>query len=335
MNTLLDRYLAAIGRELPLRQSQEIIAELRDVLLSKIEDKEAELGRPLADREIEQLLIDFGHPLIVAGGYRKTPWLIGPELFPLWVATMRFALVFWGAILLVSLFVAAVATPSATPQWLLQKAGEALWPGFIGVFGVITLVFAVNERMGKYRFKLHFDPRRLPPPRARGRKPAQIVSEMVLGAAALLWWIGLIQFRAIMPIPAFLGVHLASTWDPFRAPIAAFLATEILINGLDLARPARVRLTASLGLVKNLAGAAIMVLVLQAGHWVEIVAPSLSPAVREMIRQGFDHGLRIGLAATLVVLVFKAGSDGLRLWRALGRDGGRAGNGASATAAAG
>ena len=94
MNTLVDRYLAAIGRELPIRQSEEITAELRDVLMSKIEDREAVLGRPLTDQEIGQLLIDFGHPLIVAGGYRTTPYLIGPELFPMWVATIRFVLVF-------------------------------------------------------------------------------------------------------------------------------------------------------------------------------------------------------------------------------------------------
>ncbi|MEI9890346.1 MAG: hypothetical protein WDN45_06730 [Caulobacteraceae bacterium] len=86
---LVDRYVAAIGRDLPKHQAAEITAELKDVLLSKIEDREAEFGRVLTDKEVEEMLIAFGHPLVVAGRYRKTQYLIGPEAFPFWLATMR------------------------------------------------------------------------------------------------------------------------------------------------------------------------------------------------------------------------------------------------------
>src|SRR5690348_4783961 len=79
---MLDRYLAAIARELPKAQASDIAAELRDTLLSQIEERETELGRPLAKGELEALLIAFGNPLEVAGRYRKTQHLIGPEVFP-------------------------------------------------------------------------------------------------------------------------------------------------------------------------------------------------------------------------------------------------------------
>jgi hypothetical protein len=253
----------------------------------------------------------------------------------MWVATMRFVLGFWAAITLVALFVAAVSNPSTAPGWALQKAAQSIWPGFVWIFGVVTMVFAFNERMGKYRFKLSFNPRRLPPARARGRRPAEIVAQIVLGAVALAWWAGLLKFRTFMPIPAFLDVRLASTWDPFRGPIAAYLAVEILINGLELARPAWVRLNASLSLAKYVAGVAIMALVLQAGHWVQITAPTAAPGVREMIERGFDHGLRVGLVVTLAVMAIMAVKEALRLWKALGGRGGPAGNGASAAAAMG
>jgi hypothetical protein len=71
----------------------------------------------------------------------------------------------------------------------------------------------------------------------------------------------------------------------------------------------------------------IMASVFGTDHWVEIVAPSLSVGVREMIQQGFDHGMRIGLIVTLVVFVFKAAADALRLWRSFGHDGGHAATG--------
>ena len=44
---LVERYLAAVARELPEAQRDDIVAELRDILLSQFEEKEAELGRPL------------------------------------------------------------------------------------------------------------------------------------------------------------------------------------------------------------------------------------------------------------------------------------------------
>ena len=136
-----------------------------------------------------------------------------------------------------------------------------------------------------------------------------------------------------MPIPAFVGVHLASTWDPFRGPITAYLVAEFAINGLELLRPGWARLDASLRLAKNIAGCVIVALVLQTGHWVEVAAPSLRPAVQEMIQQGFDHGMRIGLIVTVAMLAVKAGAEALRLWKSLGGDGGHAGNGAAAPAA--
>jgi hypothetical protein len=47
---LLDRYLAAVAALLPKTQREDIVAELRDTLLNQMEEKEAELGRPLTPR---------------------------------------------------------------------------------------------------------------------------------------------------------------------------------------------------------------------------------------------------------------------------------------------
>ena len=70
---LVERYLAAIARQLPDAQKADVTGELRDVLLSRIEDREAELGRALTGPEVEAQLIDFGHPLTVSGPLPKNP----------------------------------------------------------------------------------------------------------------------------------------------------------------------------------------------------------------------------------------------------------------------
>ncbi len=63
---LLDRYLSAVRRNLPAKDADDIVAELRDVLLERAEAREAALGRPLGREEWDALLVAFGHPLTIA-----------------------------------------------------------------------------------------------------------------------------------------------------------------------------------------------------------------------------------------------------------------------------
>ena len=44
---LIERYLAAVGRNLSSKQAPDIKAELRDLLLSRVEEREAERGRQI------------------------------------------------------------------------------------------------------------------------------------------------------------------------------------------------------------------------------------------------------------------------------------------------
>ena len=326
---LVDRYVAAIARELPPRNAAEIAAELKDILLSKIEDREEELGRPMTDKEVEQMLIDFGHPMIVAGRYRKTQYLIGPELFPMWLATMRMVLTIGGAIVVVGFVMGAAAAGSA-PVWILQKVIHAVWPAFIWAFAVVTLVFAFNERMGRYRFQLNWNPRQLPPARSPGRKRFHLMVEVGMGLVMLLWWTGLLRFRAWLPAPPAMDIRLAATWAPFYVPVIAYIAAEIVINLLALARPGWGRLNASLNLAKYTAACTLVGLILRAGHWVDVAMPGARARTVEQLTQGFDRGVQIGLSFAFFVFALKGAWEVWRLWRLHEDDGGHAGNGASA-----
>jgi len=63
---LLDRYLQAIKKHLPWQRQDDLIAELRANLESQLEDKEAELGRPLTAAEVEAWLKHMGSPMQAA-----------------------------------------------------------------------------------------------------------------------------------------------------------------------------------------------------------------------------------------------------------------------------
>src|SRR4051812_42076123 len=80
-----EEYLRAVSLLLPQEQAEDIIAELRDTILSRIEAREAELGRPLSEAETEEVLREIGHPLVVAARYREGPQhVVGPALYPYW-----------------------------------------------------------------------------------------------------------------------------------------------------------------------------------------------------------------------------------------------------------
>lgn len=324
---VLDRYLAAIARHLPQAQAADIIAELKDNLLSEIEEKEAGLGRKLTPKELDELLIGFGHPLAVAARYGKARYLIGPEIYPFFVATLKVVFGFLLAITILGLVVTAVSGNAPPTRLAAQLA--TIWPSALTVFAIVTLVFAVMERTGQGRMKLRWSPRQLAPPRPRGRKPVQIVSEMAMCALALLWWTGFVQFHALVPIPPFVHIHLAHVWAGVFWIVLAYWSAEIAIGGLELARPGWGRLTAALSAAKNLAGCLIAVHILQAGHWIDVNA-AVPPHALAQMRAGFDQGMRIGLTVTVLALAVKALADAWRAFRGGQGNGARAGTAALA-----
>ena len=74
----------------------DIINELSENLLSRMEETEAELGRPLTETEQETILREHGDPMVVASRYGATHrcvsfgrQLIGPALFPIYIIFLK------------------------------------------------------------------------------------------------------------------------------------------------------------------------------------------------------------------------------------------------------
>ena len=86
---LLESYLKAVGKGLPEAQREDILRELSDDIRAEMEEKSAELGRPLTKDEQQVVLKQRGNPLLLAARYRQDTRalvvgreLIGPPLFP-------------------------------------------------------------------------------------------------------------------------------------------------------------------------------------------------------------------------------------------------------------
>jgi voltage-gated potassium channel Kch len=130
---MLEDYLRAVSRLLPKEKRDDIIAELRDEILTRVEAKEEELGRTLTPDETEQLLRDFGHPIVVAARYRDDPqYAVGPTLYPFWMFAVRLAILIQIAVSAL-VFIGRVVGGGDVAQAFGSAIGT-------GVTGVVTLI---------------------------------------------------------------------------------------------------------------------------------------------------------------------------------------------------
>ena len=242
---LVDRYLQAVRFWLPKTQRQEgLIAELGEDLRSQIEDKESELGHPLDESEVAEILKRCGLPMIVASRLGPKRHLIGPALFPIYAFVLKMVLM-WILVPLFLVVLAPINIAQAGADWggaLAGTLGELCSALFIAT-GIITVIFAVVERtqvLEKTRAPgfVCWDPLNLPPVQ-KERKPStlQAVCELAFGFFALIWLLLLRQNPWLILGPAAIFLKAGPIWHVFYPVIVALSILALLRTATILARP--------------------------------------------------------------------------------------------------
>ena len=239
---LLDRYLAAVKKYLPWQRQDDIVAELKANLESQLEDREAELGRPLTQAEMEQWLNELGPPIQVAARYQPQRYLIGPTLFPFYWFVLRmavpWALAVYAVVIVVQMFATQQPSASALLQALL-RVPEVL----LTTVTWVTLVFVVIEFVAGRSPALFkgtplagcgWSPGALPPVGRQAfdgkeqRSYAHVVAEVIFEFIFLVWLLLIPQhpFLWLGPGAAFLQT------SPFQAApvIIPFYWTVVAVN---------------------------------------------------------------------------------------------------------
>ncbi len=145
---LLDRYLQSVKKHLPWERQDDIIAELRANLEAQLEDKEAELGRPLTKEEAEQWIKQLGSPIQVAARYQRQQYLIGPRVFPTYAYILRLVLT-WATLIYVIANAVTIAVSNQGGEAILRAALRLPWIWFLNA-AIVTLIFAVIEQTGAH-----------------------------------------------------------------------------------------------------------------------------------------------------------------------------------------
>jgi hypothetical protein len=261
---IVDRYLKSVKSCLPASQADDIIKELSENISSQIEDKEGELNRPLAESEIEAILKQHGHPLVVASRYRQEQrnfsfggQIVGPALFPFYIRVLEFNLGLTSVVVL-AIFAALFAGGQPTGNFL-----QVFFFQLLIQFSIVTLIFWVMDRHFT-KFPDRWDPRmpyRVHHPALTAREDGpriprtKSISELI-GLVVALFWLHAVQhsqFLIFGPAAAFL--HLSPRWNQLYVPINLLLALAMINAGITLIRPDWVRfhwLMRTIGGVGNL-----------------------------------------------------------------------------------
>jgi hypothetical protein len=314
---LIDRYVAAVGRQLPDKQAADIENELRDVLLSRQEEQEAALGRPLTRPETEALLVAFGHPLTVAGRYRPIQHLIGPEVFPFWWAAVKVMLAIVAGVYVVLIILGVLADQTSSQ---FDRAVPSVWYVTVYLFGMITLVCMLIERFGKTRVLQRWQPRSLPPAGGKRRSPFEVGAEIASDVLFIAWWAGLIHFGNLFPHPGGVRFDMAPIWSIWKWPILGYFFAELVANLIVLVQPGWARGNAAILTARYLVGMGILIEIMGADHWLEVTSPTMPPQALALLQTNVDLGMRIGIGLTIAGMGLRIALEWWRLRRTLRSD---------------
>jgi hypothetical protein len=312
---LLDRYLHAVRWTLPSAKADDITAELRDELVTRMEDREEALGRPLREDETSALLKDFGHPLVVASRYRKQQWLIGPDVFPFYLFVMKIVVLIILAVMLV-VGVANILFGDHNPLQAVLEAIGGIWTSLLLTVAIVTLVFAVLERAGFPKDHLQrWKPEQLPDVRIKRKGRWESAFEVAGAIAFLLWWIGLIH----IPIPTggpnfqlLAGPIFAQLWWP----ILALLSARLVQNLIAWLRPRWTKLTGLFNLATTIGMVALLALIYRAGHWATVISTGMPAGQAAELETSLNLGLRIAIVVVGIATIWHGAVEMWRLNRA-------------------
>lgn len=145
--SLVDRYIAEVGRHLPEKDRADIEAEIRSMLEDMIEEKSQQTGKLVDDMNISTALEQLGDPALLAQKYAPAKgYLIGPQWYETYVQTLKRVLF---TALPVFATVTLIITLAKDPMDFINAVGEAFGGAVdvgIQILFWVTLVFILLDR---------------------------------------------------------------------------------------------------------------------------------------------------------------------------------------------
>jgi len=142
---LIDTYVSEIGRRLPRKTRADIEAEIRSILQDMLEERSQKTGKPVDDEMTLEVLKSYGAPEKVAATYQGERYLIGPQMYPIFMLVLRIVLLVTGILAAIGLGVALSQTLGHYSAGTIFKAIANFATSIMIALGNIVLIFAILE----------------------------------------------------------------------------------------------------------------------------------------------------------------------------------------------
>ena len=283
---LLERYLQAVKFWLPGKQKHDILAELSEDIRSEIEDKEAELGRPVGSAELEAILTRWGHPMMVAERYLPQRSLIGPVLLPAYTLVLKIATFFCVVPRTLVWIGFVIAKPGfRTPDAIAHQL-MGIWLTALHLVVAITAIFAVMEWRQRHSrawetwtasqlVEHERDPNEIP--------RSQSIAELVGGLIAAWWWLTLVASPSSYRLEDTFQITLWPLYSWAYWPILVFLLAGVVLASVNLFRPSWTRERAGARLAIDALGL-VLAAVIALGPFVDVTAASPKPGAADLAK---------------------------------------------------
>ncbi|MFT4113741.1 hypothetical protein [Silvibacterium sp.] len=342
-NGLIQRYLQAVGFWLPRASKDDILAEIEADLAAQMEDRAEELGRPLADAEVAEILRRRGRPAVVAAGYLPQRSLIGPGLYPMYMWVLKIPLGInlgvWMLVTALSLFTHGWGV--AGMEHSLSHSVSLIVEVLVLQVGIITAIFAALERFGVSASCIDgtgshgWDPMKLPPvrPPQAQRRRRKALTDAVFHGVGLMWLLAVPHYPFLVIGPAAYVLHAAPVWHTVYPFLIGAALLGMVESGLVLARPELPWLPPVAALATRMYSAGIAVFIVRASVFVIADGPhavEYTQLANLVVRLSVGFAL-VGLAIAMVTYVWRA----VRAFRESARPGSGSGLGPGMPARAG
>jgi hypothetical protein len=144
---LLDRYMHEVRNHLPRKMQADLEIEIRSLIEDTLEDRSQTTGREIDEALTAEVLQEFGPPEKVTAAYLPEKFLIGPQLYPAFILTVRIVLVVIAILALIGAGIRIGETggnmAAIVQSMVTSLAG--LYSGALQAFGTVVVIFAIIQ----------------------------------------------------------------------------------------------------------------------------------------------------------------------------------------------
>ena len=224
---LVESYVQEVGQFLPEETRQEICQDLRSTIAEEVHAVADAAGRSATRQDQVEVLRRFGHPLKVASQYQPPRYVIGPDLYPVFLQTLKTVGVVGIGIQVLFFLVSSQIQQDA--MGVIDLLGSSVQM-LLWLFAIVTSVFVVLEYSGeKLNFYDNWQPEKLKGSSIGVINRQDVITNLLGEGVFLLWWNDVLVVSNWLPV---MGQHLLldTVWQAYFWPLNLLFGAAFMVN---------------------------------------------------------------------------------------------------------